>query len=100
MTIDFGAVAARGHLGVDVFGPGVIIFGGRGLGVELRWPPSWPRRRRAMTRWSPQLAGEEWLGPSSAVMAAAVQPYVAWMTTTAGQAEQAAAPGPIGRGGL
>ena len=38
-----------------------------------------------------QLAGEEWLGPSSAIMAAAVQPYVAWMTTTAGQAEQAAA---------
>jgi PPE-repeat protein len=37
-----------------------------------------------------QLAGEEWLGPSSAIMAAAVQPYVAWMTTTAGQAEQAA----------
>jgi PPE-repeat protein len=38
-----------------------------------------------------QLAGEQWLGPSSAAMAAAVQPYVAWMTTTAGQAEQAAA---------
>jgi PPE-repeat protein len=38
-----------------------------------------------------QLAGEEWLGPSSAIMAAAVQPYVGWMTTTAGQAEQAAA---------
>ena len=37
-----------------------------------------------------QLAGEEWLGPASAAMAAAVQPYVAWMTTTAGQAEQAA----------
>ena len=38
-----------------------------------------------------QLAGEEWLGPSSAAMAAAVQPYVAWTTTTAGQAEHAAA---------
>ena len=37
-----------------------------------------------------QLAGEEWLGPSSAMMAAAVQPYVTWMTTTAGQAEHAA----------
>ncbi len=37
-----------------------------------------------------QLAGEEWLGPSSAAMAAAVQPYVAWVTTTAGQAEHAA----------
>ncbi len=38
-----------------------------------------------------QLAGEEWLGVSSASMAAAVQPYVAWLTSTAGQAEQAAA---------
>lgn len=38
-----------------------------------------------------QLASEEWLGASSAAMAAAVQPYVGWMTTTAGQAEHAAA---------
>ena len=38
-----------------------------------------------------QLASESWLGPTSAAMVAAVQPYVAWMTTTAGQAEQAAA---------
>ncbi|HTQ21850.1 PPE family protein [Mycobacterium sp.] len=38
-----------------------------------------------------QLAGEEWLGPASAAMAAAVQPYVTWLATTAGQAEQSAA---------
>jgi PPE-repeat protein len=37
-----------------------------------------------------QLAGEEWLGPASASMAAAVQPYVDWMSATAAQAEQAA----------
>ncbi len=36
------------------------------------------------------LSGEEWLGPASASMAAAVQPYMEWMTTTAAQAEQAA----------
>ena len=36
------------------------------------------------------LSGEEWLGQASASMAAAVQPYMAWMTTTAAQAEQAA----------
>jgi PPE-repeat protein len=36
-----------------------------------------------------QLASEEWLGPSSATMAAAVQPYVTWLATTAGQAEKA-----------
>jgi PPE-repeat protein len=37
-----------------------------------------------------ELTGESWLGPSSASMAAAVAPYVAWMSATAGQAEQAA----------
>ncbi len=37
-----------------------------------------------------QLAGEEWLGPASASMAAAAQPYVDWVSTTAAQAEQAA----------
>src|SRR5208337_1342419 len=32
-----------------------------------------------------------WLGPSSTAMAAAAAPYAAWMSTTAGQAELAAA---------
>ncbi len=36
------------------------------------------------------LSSEEWMGPASATMAQAVQPYVTWMTTTAAQAEQAA----------
>ena len=36
-----------------------------------------------------ELTGEPWLGPSSTAMAAAVAPYVAWMSATAGQAEQA-----------
>jgi PPE-repeat protein len=31
-----------------------------------------------------------WVGPSSTAMAAAAEPYVAWMSTTAGQAELAA----------
>src|ERR1700753_4225495 len=37
-----------------------------------------------------QLASESWLGPASAAMVAAVQPYVEWVSTTAGQAEHAA----------
>jgi len=37
-----------------------------------------------------ELAGGSWLGPSSVSMAAAAAPYVAWMSATAGQAEQAA----------
>lgn len=38
-----------------------------------------------------QLSSEEWLGPASQSMASAAQMYVDWMTTTAGQAEEAAA---------
>ncbi|ETW26676.1 PPE family protein [Mycobacterium gastri] len=36
------------------------------------------------------LTGEEWYGPASASMAAAAAPYIAWMSTTAVQAEQTA----------
>jgi PPE-repeat protein len=36
------------------------------------------------------LTGGPWLGPSSTAMAAAVAPYVTWMSATAAQAEQAA----------
>lgn len=36
------------------------------------------------------LTGEEWIGPSSATMATAVEPYLAWMHTTAAQLQQAA----------
>lgn len=34
---------------------------------------------------------DEWLGPASTTMAAAVDPYIAWMTATGTQAEQTAA---------
>jgi PPE-repeat protein len=37
-----------------------------------------------------ELTGGPWLGPASASMAAAAAPYVAWMNTTATQAEQTA----------
>jgi len=37
------------------------------------------------------LTGEEWHGPAATSMAAAATPYVAWMGTTAAQAEQTAA---------
>lgn len=37
-----------------------------------------------------ELAGGEWLGPASLAMAAAVEPYVQWMNTTAAAAERAA----------
>src|ERR1700760_92138 len=34
---------------------------------------------------------DEWLGPTSATMVAAVDPYITWMKTTSAQAEQTAA---------
>jgi PPE-repeat protein len=34
---------------------------------------------------------DEWLGPTSATMTAAVDPYITWMNTTSAQAEQTAA---------
>lgn len=37
-----------------------------------------------------QLVDEEWMGPASASMTAAAQPYLAWLTDTATKAEQAA----------
>jgi PPE-repeat protein len=37
-----------------------------------------------------ELVGDDWHGPASASMAAAVSPYIAWMTATAAQAEQTA----------
>ncbi len=37
-----------------------------------------------------QLVDEEWMGPGSASMAAAAKPFLAWLTETAAQAEQAA----------
>jgi hypothetical protein len=37
------------------------------------------------------LTSQQWLGPSSIAMAAAAIPYVAWLRSTAGQAEQTAA---------
>jgi PPE-repeat protein len=36
-----------------------------------------------------QLTGSEWQGPSSEAMAAAAQPYIAWLTTTSGQLQEA-----------
>ena len=37
-----------------------------------------------------ELTAGPWLGPASASMAAAARPYVAWMRTTATQAQQTA----------
>ena len=56
-----------------------------GLAAELRATAlSYGRMLSALT-------SDEWHGPASAAMAAAAMPYVAWMNTTAAQAEHTAA---------
>jgi PPE-repeat protein len=68
-------------------GPGPILAaasGWDGLAAELQSTAA--SYRAAIS----ELTGGPWLGSSSASMAAAAAPYLDWMTTTAGQAEQTA----------
>ena len=68
-------------------GPGPILAAASawdGLAAELQSTAA--SYRAAIT----ELTGGPWLGPASASMAAAATPYLDWMTTTAGQAEQTA----------
>src|SRR5580692_9898230 len=68
-------------------GPGPMLAaasGWDGLAAELQSTAA--SYRAAIS----ELTGGPWLGSSSASMAAAATPYLDWMTTTAGQAEQTA----------
>ncbi len=90
MGIDFGATPPEVTSSLIYSGPGssslqAAVSAWSALAAELA------STAQGYDKVVTQLAGEEWLGLSSASMAAAVQPYVAWLTTTAGQAEQAAA---------
>jgi len=74
------------------------MYAGAGSGPMLAAASAWnglaaELRSTALSYGSvlSALTGEEWHGPASATMAAAVTPYVAWMNTTAVQAEQTAA---------
>src|SRR3984957_6422000 len=68
-------------------GPGPMLAaasGWDGLAAELQSTAA--SYRAAIS----ELTGGPWLGSSAASMAAAATPYLDWMTTTAGQAEQTA----------
>jgi PPE-repeat protein len=74
------------------------MYSGAGSGPMLAAASAWKGlaaelRSTALSYGSvlSALTGEEWHGPTSAAMAAAAAPYVAWMSTTAEQAEQTAA---------
>jgi PPE-repeat protein len=89
MGIDFGALPPEVNSARIYAGPGsaslmTAASAWNGLAAELN------SAALGYDKVVTTLSSEEWLGPASASMAAAVQPHVAWMTKTAAQAEQAA----------
>jgi PPE-repeat protein len=88
--IDFGSLPPEINSGRIYAGPGsasmmAAASAWNGLAAELN------SAALGYNKVVTTLSSEEWLGPASASMAAAVQPYVEWMNATAAQAEQAAA---------
>jgi len=87
--MDFGALPPEINSGRMYLGPGPATLlaaaaGWDALGAELSTAASGYQSVIA------SLTDESWLGPTSMSMAAAVAPYVSWMTATATQCEQAA----------
>jgi PPE-repeat protein len=86
--MDFGALQPEINSARMYAGPGpesmvAAAAGWNALAAELRSAAS------SYTSVISELTGE-WTGPSSTAMAAAAEPYAAWMSATAEQAEQAA----------
>ncbi|OCB12855.1 PPE family protein [Mycobacterium intracellulare] len=87
--MDFGALPPEINSARIYFGPG----SGPMLAAAAGWDGLAANLVSTATSYSSVisgLAGGPWMGPASASMAAAAAPYVAWMNTTAAQAEQAA----------
>jgi PPE-repeat protein len=86
--MDFGALPPEINSGLMYTGPG----SGSMLAAAAAWDGLAAELQSAASSYGTavaNLADGEWQGPSSASMAAAAEPYVTWMSTTAGQAEQA-----------
>ncbi|OMC06865.1 hypothetical protein A5735_03495 [Mycolicibacter heraklionensis] len=73
------------------------IYAGPGSGPMMAAAAAWDKMAAELSSAETAyqavingLVGEGWMGPASNAMAAAVAPYVAWMGTTAIQAEEAA----------
>jgi PPE-repeat protein len=87
--IDYAALSPEVNSGRLYAGPGsapmmAVASAWRGLAAEIS---------SALTSCETtitQLVDEQWMGPASAAMTAATQPYLTWMTDTAAKAEQAA----------
>jgi PPE-repeat protein len=88
-VVDFGALPPEINSALMYAGPGsssleAAASAWNGLAAELSSAAT------GYDKVITQLASDEWMGPASASMASAAQPYVSWMSTTATQAEQAA----------
>ncbi|MCV7036234.1 PPE family protein [Mycobacterium heckeshornense] len=88
--MDFGLLPPEINSGRMYSGPGP----GSMLEAAVAWDRLAVELRSAAASYSAAIAGltsVSWLGEASASMAAAAAPYVTWLDTTAGQAEESAA---------
>ncbi|CQD15965.1 PPE family protein [Mycobacterium europaeum] len=87
--IDFGAMPPEFNSARMYSGPGA----GSLIGAASAWNALAAELNSAALSYDKvitALSSEEWLGTASASMAQAAAPYMAWMSTTAAQAEEAA----------
>ncbi|CQD21994.1 PPE family protein [Mycobacterium lentiflavum] len=88
--LNFGALPPEVNSAKMYAGPGA----GSMLAAAAAWNATAAELRSAADSYDAvisSLVSEGWLGPASAKMAASVQPYVAWLQTTAAAAERAGA---------
>lgn len=86
--MDFGALPPEINSGRMYSGPGSAPM----RAASTAWNLLAAELESAATQYQSTIdvLDDEWLGPTSATMAAAVDPYIAWMTATGAQAEQTA----------
>lgn len=88
--LDFTALPPEVNSARMYAGPGPESI----MAAGAAWNTMSAAMRSAATSYDSVVSGlvnEGWLGPSSMLMAAAAAPYVAWLSSTAAQAEQAGA---------
>lgn len=88
--MDFGALPPEINSGRMYLGPGPATL----LAAAAGWEALATELTDAAGSYQTVIAGltdESWSGPASMSMAAAVMPYIAWMTAAAEQCQQAAA---------
>jgi PPE-repeat protein len=88
-VLDFGALPPELNSGLMYAGPG----SGPMMAAATAWDELAAELGTAASGYGSvvtELTSAPWLGPSSRAMMAAVIPYVSWLSTTAGQAEDTA----------